>query len=88
MVGALVLGVRAAPRLAKAGMRIAGVAAAIAFFAMSFANGFWFCEAFWTTLALVGAVFRTAPLGPALLLEGGSVRVGRVDDARLSRGDR
>jgi hypothetical protein len=58
MAVALVRTVSMAPSAAAEGVQVGGVAAAVAFFVMSFANGFIFCEAFWVTLAIVGSVLR------------------------------
>ncbi len=66
MVGALVLVISKAPGLARERMPVAGIAAALAFFVMSFVNQFYFAESFWITLALVGAIFRGVPIPPVL----------------------
>ncbi len=66
MVGFLLYLLPKAKALSRSGVDVSGIAAACAFFAMSFFNVFYYAEYFWITLALVALTLRSASLGIVL----------------------
>ena len=66
MVGFLLYLLPKAKALSRSGTDVSGIAAACAFFAMSFFNVFYYAEYFWITLALVALTLRPASLGIVL----------------------
>jgi O-antigen ligase len=63
MVGFLLYLLSKAKALSRSGLNVLAIAAACAFFAMSFFNVFYYAEYFWITLALVASTLRSASLG-------------------------